>query len=215
MSASRSSDKTKAKGKVAATALEGKTETVNIDRVIPYWRNPRKITDEGIEAVRASIEAFGYLQPVVVDDEYVIIIGHTRYSAMRRMGLKEVQVVKVDLPPLKVKQLRVIDNKTHELAEWNHDMLRTELDRLGVGDDDVLSSLFKDAMFDPAKDLAATPEVVDPQREEKPVGGGGGGNVEFICPQCFYEWERYVSRDDALSDDVLTTETDENEEAEK
>lgn len=112
-------------------------ETWPIDRLIPYDKNPR-LNDDAVEAVARSIQEFGFRQPIVVDDEGVIIIGHTRLKAARRLGLTEVPVhVAHGLSPEKIKALRIADNKTAEIAEWNLELLPIELSELQGMDFDL------------------------------------------------------------------------------
>lgn len=102
---------------------------VNIDEVEPYERNPRN-NDSAVEATANSIKEFGWQQPIVVDKNNVIIVGHTRLKAAKKLGLKEVPILVADLPENKVKAYRLADNKTGELAKWDNDKLRQELDDL-------------------------------------------------------------------------------------
>ena len=112
-------------------------ETWRIDRLIPYDKNPR-LNDDAVEAVARSIQEFGFRQPIVVDDEGVIIIGHTRLKAARKLGLTEVPVhVARGLSPEKIKALRIADNKTAEIAEWNLELLPIELSELQGMDFDL------------------------------------------------------------------------------
>lgn len=95
--------------------------------VKPYGKNPRR-NDGAVDAVAASIREFGFKQPIVVDADGVIIVGHTRLKAAKKLGLKEVPVlVADDLSPEKVKEYRLADNKTGELAEWDEALLKAEL----------------------------------------------------------------------------------------
>lgn len=101
-----------------------------VDRPKPYARNPRR-NDAAVEKVAASIREFGWAQPIVVDGDGVIIIGHTRLKAAKKLGLATVPVlVRADLTPEQVAALRLADNKTAELAEWDEPMLAEELDAL-------------------------------------------------------------------------------------
>src|SRR6516225_1777736 len=100
-----------------------KVELRNIDEIKPYANNPR-YNDHAVAAVAASIRAFGFRQPIVVDEEDVIIVGETRYKAARKLGLTHVPVhVATGLTPAQRKAYRLADNKTAELAEWNDDVL--------------------------------------------------------------------------------------------
>jgi DNA modification methylase len=101
-----------------------------IHSIRPYADNPR-INDQAVEAVAASIRAFGFRQPIVVDENDVIIVGHTRYKAALRLGLKTVPVhVARGLTEAQVKAYRIADNKTAELAVWDEERLRQELAQL-------------------------------------------------------------------------------------
>ena len=105
-------------------------ETWPIDRPQPYEKNPR-LNDDAVAAVANSIREFGFRQPIVVDEEGVVIIGHTRLKAAKQLGLTEVPVhVARGLAPEKVKALRLADNKTAEIAEWNLELLPIELSEL-------------------------------------------------------------------------------------
>lgn len=101
---------------------------VSIDAITPYDNNPRKIPKEAIEKVAASIREFGFRQPIVVDKDMVVVVGHTRLLAARSLGYDEVPVlVASDLPPEKVKAYRLADNKTNEFTSWDDDRLMEEL----------------------------------------------------------------------------------------
>ncbi len=99
--------------------------------ITPYEHNPRK-NDEAVEKVAASISEFGFKQPIVVDRDGVIIVGHTRYKAAQELGLETVPVlVADDLDEEKAKAYRLADNKTNEFAEWDIEMLDAELFDIG------------------------------------------------------------------------------------
>jgi len=95
--------------------------------IVPYDQNPR-LNDSAVAAVAASIREFGFQQPIVVDREWVIIAGHTRHKAALSLDLDTVPVVVArDLTPDQIRAYRIADNKTGELAEWNFELLTTEL----------------------------------------------------------------------------------------
>lgn len=98
-----------------------------IREITPYENNPRN-NDSAVDAVAASIREFGWQQPIVVDKDGVIIAGHTRYKAARKLGLTEVPVVVADnLTEEQIKVYRLADNKTGELADWDFAALEEEL----------------------------------------------------------------------------------------
>lgn len=107
-----------------------KIELRDTSVVIPYDKNPRN-NEQAIDAVARSLEQFGFRQPIVVDADGVIIVGHTRWKAAGKLGLTKVPVhVATDLPAEKVRAYRIADNKTGEIAEWNLDLLPIELSAL-------------------------------------------------------------------------------------
>src|SRR5260221_14705723 len=92
-----------------------------ITEIQPYDNNPR-LNDAAVDAVAASIKAFGFRQPIVVDEPGVIIVGHTRYKAALKLGLTEVPVhVAVGLSPAQAKAYRLPDNHTPQLSGWDGD----------------------------------------------------------------------------------------------
>jgi len=105
-------------------------EMWTFDRVRPYENNPR-INDDAVDSVAASIREFEFSQPIVVDADSVIIVGHTRLKAAKKLGLERVPVVVAShLTPDQVRAYRIADNKTAELAEWDYDLLPIEIDAL-------------------------------------------------------------------------------------
>src|ERR1035437_8838945 len=107
--------------------LAMKIELWDINRIKPYPGNPR-INDAAVDAVAASLREFGFRQPIVCDSEMVIIVGHTRWKAAKKLGLTKVPVhVAKDLTPTQIKAYRIADNKTNELAEWDMDLLPIEI----------------------------------------------------------------------------------------
>jgi site-specific DNA-methyltransferase (adenine-specific) len=98
-----------------------------VSSIKPYHRNPR-VNDAGVDAVAASIREFGFLQPIVADEEGVIIVGHTRYRAALKLGLEMVPVhVAKELSPARVKAYRIADNQTASLSYWDEKLLPLEL----------------------------------------------------------------------------------------
>jgi hypothetical protein len=176
------------------------SEVRSLDSLVPYWRNPRRLSDEAVNAVAKSLTDYGYNQPIVVDGDGVIIIGHTRYSAMRRLGVASAPVVVVStLPAEKVKQLRVLDNRAGEFTTWDLDAL---LDELGDSDAALAATWFPeigtaeaDAFADDAE--ADTGTGIDTDPLDTPAHEGT--LVEFVCPSCLHMWERAVTRDQIMS----------------
>ena len=103
---------------------------MDINIPIPYARNPRN-NGAAIDKVAASIKEFGFQQPIVVDKDNVVIVGHTRLLAAKKLGLKEVPVTVADtLNPQQVKAYRIADNKTADFSEFNDELLVLEIQEL-------------------------------------------------------------------------------------
>ena len=104
-----------------------------ITDIRPYEKNPR-FNDNSVDTVANSIKEIGFQQPIVVDKDGVIIVGHTRYKAAKKLKLKTVPVVVADdLTEEQAKAYRLADNKVGEQSLWNFDLLDVELgDIVGV-----------------------------------------------------------------------------------
>ena len=104
-----------------------KIELWPIARVLPYENNPR-VNDDAVAVVAASLKEFGFRQPIVVDADGVIIVGHTRFKAALQLGFTEVPVhVATDLTPDQIRAYRIADNQTATHSEWDYDKLPYEL----------------------------------------------------------------------------------------
>src|SRR4030088_641368 len=109
-----------------------------IDKIITFARNARNIPASALTKVAASIKEFGWRQPIVVDREGVIICGHTRLFAARKLSLDHVPVhVAENLSPAQVRAYRLMDNRSHEEAEWDLELLAPELEDLRSLDMDL------------------------------------------------------------------------------
>lgn len=123
-----------------------KIKMVPIGKVKPYKNNPR-VNDKAVDGVARSIKDYGFQQPIVIDSKNVVIVGHTRLLAARKLGIKSVPVVVADkLNAKQVKAYRIADNRTNELADWDIRTLLNELSSIqdlennftGFTDNDVL-----------------------------------------------------------------------------
>lgn len=109
----------------------------NLDDVHPYDQNPR-LNDQAVEAVAKSLQEFGFRQPIVVDSDDVIVVGHTRWKAARKLGLEQVPVhVANDLTPEQARAYRIADNQTASIADWDLELLPLELVELKDADFDI------------------------------------------------------------------------------
>lgn len=149
-------------------------QSKKLEEVHPYENNPRR-NDGAVNAVAESIRQCGYIAPIIVDENGVILAGHTRYKALRQLGYQEADVViKSGLTEEQKRKYRLLDNKTGELAEWDVDLLEMELDGLDFG------SLDLDWGISSAEGLDLD-EAASTQSEEE--------ETETIhCPKCGFEF---------------------------
>lgn len=100
---------------------------LKLTEIKPYGKNPRK-NDGAVDAVAESIKQCGYCSPIVVDENYEVLAGHTRLKALKKLGRKECEVVvKEGLTEEQKQKYRILDNKTGEFAEWDLDILQEQL----------------------------------------------------------------------------------------
>lgn len=140
-----------------------KVENWDIDKVKPYDKNPRN-NDDAVEATANSIKEFGWQQPIVVDKNGVIVVGHTRLKAAKKLKLKQVPVtVAESLTDEQVKAYRLADNKTGELADWDENLLAGELKELENLDFDMSEFGFEelDELGPQPKDENTDPAPID------------------------------------------------------
>src|SRR5829696_6979671 len=142
-----------------------------VGSIKPYENNPRD-NDAAVDAVAASLRAFGFRQPIVVDESDVIIVGHTRYKAALKLGMTEVPVhVARGLSPEQARAYRIADNQTATLATWDEDKLPLELMALQQADFDLaLTGFPEDELLrlltaPPAEALSDPDEVPEPPAE--------------------------------------------------
>lgn len=129
-----------------------------VDDLIPYVNNPRQHKD--IDKIASSIKNFGFRQPIVIDKDNEIIVGHGRLLASKKLSLKEVPcIVADDLTESQIKAYRIADNKVSEFSDWDNELLELELEELeqidfdlesiGFGvDDDIAEENFKNSEVD-------------------------------------------------------------------
>ncbi len=139
-------------------------------KILPYARNARQIPPQAVDKVAASIQEFGWRQPIVVDKDGVIIVGHVRLLAAHKLGLREAPVhVAYNLTPAQVRAYRLLDNRSHEETSWDEGLLGLELldlksmgidlDLTGFGMDEIDDLLARTEGGDGLTDPDAVPEV--------------------------------------------------------
>lgn len=111
-------------------------KNIKVSELIPYEKNTKKHDKTQINNVAESIRKYGFVQPLVIDKDNVVVIGHCRLLAVKQLGMEEVPCVCVDdLTDEQVRALRIVDNKSNE-SEWDFDFLSDELADLDLGDFD-------------------------------------------------------------------------------
>ena len=122
-------------------------ERLPLSEIKPYPNNPRK-NKKGIAAVKRSIKAFGYTQPIIVNAERVILCGHTRYEAAKELNLESVPViVKTDLTPKQERAYRIADNRVTQETDWDKWKLRSEFNEL-FSDGDYFTGFTQEEVSD-------------------------------------------------------------------
>lgn len=136
-----------------------------ISELIPYENNPRR-NESAVDAVAASIKEFGFKVPIILDRNDVIVAGHTRLKAAKKLGMNSVPcIVADDLTEEQIKAFRLADNKTAELAEWDFDMLSVELSDLA--DVDMSEFGFDMSEFEEPEEVVEDDYDYDQQVESK------------------------------------------------
>ncbi|MGD2175613.1 MAG: DNA methyltransferase [Candidatus Brocadiaceae bacterium] len=146
-------------------------ELLSIEEVKPYENNPCQ-NEEAVEAVANSIREFGFRQPIVVDEDGVIVAGHTRFKAAQKLGLEKVPVhVAEGLTPEQVRAYRLADNAARDLSEWDYELLPIELgelqdagfelDLIGFPEDELAGLMDTGELKEGLTDPDAVPEPPD------------------------------------------------------
>lgn len=158
---------------------------MNVEELIPYENNPRK-NDDAVEKVALSISAFGFKVPIVIDSNNVIVTGHTRLRAAKKLGITTVPCIKADdLTDEQIKAFRLADNKVAEFSQWDEEKLLKELDELGTidmslygfdfpdddegeeGQDDTYTDKTNIPQYDITGDVPELSELVDEQKTKE------------------------------------------------
>ena len=157
----------------------------NIDELIPYSQNAKKHDERQIRNVANSIKRFGWRQPVVVDNDGVIVIGHCRVLAAKELGLDKVPVtVADDLTEDEIKELRIADNKTNE-SPWDFGKLEEELATLSIAGFDMEQFGFDDV------DLMGGPaQPIENTSREYGEEDFGDDKFECECPRCGFKFNK-------------------------
>ena len=143
-----------------------KIVNLKTEQLIPYINNPRH-NDDAVDKVASSIKEFGFKVPIVINKDNVVVTGHTRLKAAKKLGIEEVPcIIADDLTDAQIKAFRIADNKVSEYAEWNKDLLKVELEQLEEMDFDLdeLNIDYSDFDLDIGEDI----EEIEPEEVEVP-----------------------------------------------
>ena len=157
-------------------------QEVEIDKIVPYINNPRK--NLNADKVAGSIKEFGFQQPIVVDKNYTIIVGHTRYEAAKRLKMAKVPITIADLDINQAKAYRIADNRLNEDSTWDNDLLNVEvkglldnnlnLDILGFAPGELDALLASSNLDEQDQDFD---EISEPLKTKNK------------CPKCGFEYD--------------------------
>ena len=152
-----------------------KLEEIDINLIKPYKNNPREIPMESVQKVMNSIREFGNNQPIVVDNDNVIVVGHTRWKALKQLGKAKAFVVKKDFTKGQAMAYRIMDNRSGEGSKWEKELLKNELnilrdkdfnlDLTGLTFDEIEKFTDTSPIFEPTNDIIAdinTEEITAP-----------------------------------------------------
>ena len=157
---------------------------VGIDKLIPYVNNAKVHSEDQITRIASSIREFGFLSPVLIDKDFNIIAGHGRVMAARKLGMAEVPCIAVEgLSDAQRKAYILADNRLGELAEWDMDLVKLELEDLELANFDVDLTGFDINEFLKPSEVV---EVDVPDLPEEPKAKLGdiyelGGKHRLIC----------------------------------
>jgi ParB-like chromosome segregation protein Spo0J len=176
-----------------------KIELWPIDKLIPYARNARKIPQGAIDKVAASIQEFGWRQPIVVDGDRVVVAGHVRLLAAKQLGEKKVPVhVATGLTPGQIKAFRLMDNRSHQESGWDMELLAPEMAELQALSIDVALTGFdaeEISKFLDTKTLEVKPPDSFKEYDETIP-------TEHECPKCGYTWSGIAGPKPEAAEDV-------------
>jgi len=177
--------------------------------LIPYANNPRK--KQAIDKVASSIKEFGWQQPIVVDQDMVIVVGHTRYQAAQKLGLDKVPVqIATGLTDAQIKAYRLLDNRANQDALWDDDMLKIEVQDIDKLDIDLALTGFDEKELDKLlfveqdglTDEDAVPEDVEPRVKKGELWQLG--NHRLLCGDSTSEVDVAKLMNNQKSDMVFT-----------
>jgi|TARA_X000001382_G_scaffold76787_1_gene53731 ParB family chromosome partitioning protein len=159
-----------------------KIKSIETNKILPYINNPRK--NLNIDKVASSIKEFGFQQPIVIDKNNIIIVGHTRFEAAKKLGLKEVPVQVADLNENQSKAYRIADNRLNGDSRWDNQLLNIEVK-------DLLENNINIELlgFNPGELDTLLTEVNINEENENFEEISEPLKTKNQCPSCGYEWD--------------------------
>lgn len=149
-----------------------------IDELKPYEMNAKEHPETQIVNVAESIRRFGWKQPIVIDAEDTIIIGHCRVEAAKRIGLKEAPcLIADDLTPMQVRELRILDNRLNE-SPWDYELLMDEIADLPLEGFNLDFSALTASTTGEAKDGSGEIDLEDFDDDQ----------FDYICDECGFRF---------------------------
>jgi ParB-like chromosome segregation protein Spo0J len=166
------------------------------DQITERPDNPRNIPDAAVTHVAVSLRRFGWKQPLVIDRDHHLVVGHTRHRAARSLGLPFVPaVIADDLTEAEIDAYRIVDNRTHEFSTWDLPELTRQLDVLSDEFSDVLVLADWEAVLADLEDATAGLADLDlPDGVKDALTGGFQLNV------CFHTKEQALAAEQTLID---------------
>ena len=157
-------------------------QLIETNKLLPYINNPRK--NLNIDKVASSIKEFGFQQPIVVDKNFTIIVGHTRFEAAKKLGLEKVPVQIAELNENQAKAYRIADNRLNQDANWDSELLNYEIQNLIKTDYNI------DPLgFEPVELESIFKSTDDKDQDEDFAEIDSELKTTKICPKCKYEWD--------------------------
>ena len=154
---------------------------IPIDHLVPYAKNPRKIT-KAIPLVAESIKSFGFNVPITINNmiDKIIVCGHTRYEAARKLGMENVPYIELNhLSDMDIRKYRLADNRVSDESEWDKNLLRNELAELELNSK-LDAEWFKNIGFSQEEIAQALAGTMKEQEEAK--------QKTLECPKCGHAW---------------------------
>lgn len=171
--------------------------TLPITSIVVYSNNPRRSSN--VEEVKDSIASLGYRAKIVVDENNVILAGHSRYKALKELEYKEVTVVQIDnLSEEQKKAFRIMSNKVAEISSWNNDFLQEELAKLEPAESKLTLQYFTSFdvqninLTDESKEILEGMQDKIEQRQMFDNFVEKRDEYPMRCPHCYHKFNHKI-----------------------